>query len=375
MRVDNADRRSVLRGLLLAAIARTGQAAPPLLEPASGPATQLAQGEAALKRGDAAAAMQAFEQAGAQGHDPAVELGLVRAAMQAGRYRQALGFAAHTAGEHPRDAACLAAYLWLLRLGGQDGFAQQLWSQASQLDWAQADRPLLAAARAPWSPHWPVATGALRSAPLRLAPYAHGEALPEGARVVASGTLVQNDQGVQRAIVSSTALSSLRSPGQGARWWVRNGLGLTVRATLEAFDPAEPLVALRLDQAMPGAATLAPRDAFPGSVAYALAFTTQTQDDAPATPSEGKGPGALAAWPWMRMGFAGQTEAILHPQGGPVCDAQGRLTGCGSIPCSRWRDKGWVTSAASANQSIQRLPPDEVYEMGLTFCLHVIVAP
>jgi len=81
MRVDNADRRSVLRGLLLAAIARTGQAAPPLLEPASGPATQLAQGEAALKRGDAAAAMQAFEQAGAQGHDPAVELGLVRAAM------------------------------------------------------------------------------------------------------------------------------------------------------------------------------------------------------------------------------------------------------------------------------------------------------
>jgi hypothetical protein len=227
--------------------------------------------------------------------------------MQAGRYRQALGFAAHTAGEHTKDAACLATYLWLLRLGGQDDFARQLWSPASQFDGSEADGQLLQAYSDAWAGDWPQACGRLRRKPLRLAPYAHGQALPSTARLVASGTLVRDAQGVQRVIVPASLLPA----GAPQRWWVRNGRGLTVGARVDATEPGGRVAALRLDAVMPGPATLAPRDAFPGSQAHAFAHALgQAGDDVPATPSEATL--ALAAWPLMRLGFAGQ----VHPQQG-----------------------------------------------------------
>lgn len=35
----------------------------------------------------------------------------------------------------------------------------------------------------------------------------------------------------------------------------------------------------------------------------------------------------------------------------------------------------WTTVAAAADQTIHRLPPDEVYEKGLAFYLQIIAAP
>jgi hypothetical protein len=381
-------RRAVLKGLLLASMPGAVLAT---ASPGTVHAAKLHQGEAALMRGDAEAAMQAFEQAGALGHDPAIELGLVRAAMQAGRYRQALGFAAHTAGEHARDAACLTTYLWLLRLGGQHDFARQLWLPASQLDWQASDQQVLRALQDAWASDWPQATGALRRQPLRLAPYAHGTALPADARVVATGTLVRDAQGLQRVIVPASVLAH----GPRQRWWVRNGRGLTLNARLDAVDAEGLLGALQCDEAMPDGASLAPRNAFPGSPAYAFAHAVdELRSDIPATDAEA--PQAPAAWPSMTMGFAGQPHpqggswlgvdlhARRNPLGGPVLDAQGRLTGVSIgaqgdepgrlVPASTLLQRGWASTPPEAGQAGPRLASDEMYERGLASTVQIIRA-
>ena len=60
----------------------------------------VAEGEDKLSRGDAEGARAAFDQAGLMAHEADIELGVLRSQMQAGQYRQALAFAAHTAGVH-----------------------------------------------------------------------------------------------------------------------------------------------------------------------------------------------------------------------------------------------------------------------------------
>jgi hypothetical protein len=399
-----ADRRSVLRGLLLAALARQAQrvqAAPPSWLRAR----LLDEGEAALMRGDADKAMQAFEQGGAMGHDPAIELGLVRAAMQAGRYRQAQGFAAHTAGEHGSDEACMAAHLWLLQLGGQGALAAQTSEQAMPL-LTPSGRALLDEVTRQWRLGWPRATNALRRAPLRLAPYAHGEPVPEQARTVCSGTLMPGADGMQRVAMPGDVVDE----GQASRWWVRNGLGQTVQATLEDLAPdakTQPVRLLRLQgKPLPGQAILAERDAFPGSPAYAASYAIDAQDTPAATPSEAAR--AAASWPLMRMGFAGRVDAQLGrllgvegPQGpwsqadggrnalgGPVWNAQGHLIGValsaaqGAGPDRMWpvsamRRSGWFTSTSVATPSgsaATPMPLDEMYEQGMKLCVQVMAA-
>ena len=71
--------------------------------------------EAALARGDTEAALAGFERAAGMLHAPDTEMGLVRSQMQAGQYRRALAFAAHTAGAHLEAPAASALYAWLLR--------------------------------------------------------------------------------------------------------------------------------------------------------------------------------------------------------------------------------------------------------------------
>ncbi|MBX3623069.1 MAG: hypothetical protein KF891_24130, partial [Rhizobacter sp.] len=56
------------------------------------------QADEALARGDPGAAQALFEQAAALEHAARIEVGWVRARLQAGGYRQALAFAAHAAG-------------------------------------------------------------------------------------------------------------------------------------------------------------------------------------------------------------------------------------------------------------------------------------
>lgn len=358
---------------------------------------ELSEGEAALMQGDADKALQAFEQAGALGHDPVIELGLVRAAMQGGRYRQAQGFASHTAGEHVHDSACMAIHAWLLHLGGQTPYATQVIEQARAVLSAPGQALLNEVARQ-WLQGWPFASNALRRAPLRLAPYAHGEPIAAHAQAVCSGTLVMGADHVQRVILPANVVDIGAS-----RWWVRNGLGLTVCATLEDAEHGQAVRTLRLVSAsLPGQAVLAERDAFPGSIAYAVSYANGPQDTQAATPSESAR--ATASWPLMRMGFAGRVDAAFgrllgvegpdgpwsqsdgtrNALGGPVWNAKGQLIGValpsidGKSPDRMWpasalRRPGWVAQT-QVNNALMPMPLDEIYELSLKTCVQVIAA-
>lgn len=444
------DRRSVLRGLLLLALmGRRAQAAPPSFlvphdagEGRGGPAL-VHDGERALMRGDADGAVQAFELATSTGHAHASELGLVRAAMQAGRYRQAMAFAAHTAAEHAQEADCVAAYVWLLQLGGQSEMARRVVEAGLRLAGTEArssshdhdhdhdhhhDTPssqsLDSAAQA-WHRSWPVATGALRQQPLRLAPYAFGDRIAPHARLVGSGLLCGGADGAMRVIGPAAACHPTHA-AQGTSWWVRNGLGHTVRARLESrcegVDAGGDVAVWQVDAPPWSAAAcvLPGRDAFPGSPAYAFSyampgdgFDMGKQIEAATAAEAAQAP---AAWPLMRMGFAGRVDARhgpllgidtpsgpwseggpahagVNPLGGPVFNAQGQVIGIALAarhpggpdrlwPASAMRALPWWAEQARQGQQARsgdpgappRMPIDEIYERALRSCIQILAA-
>ncbi len=90
----------------------------------------LVQGEAALANGDVGRALGAFERAALMLHAADTEMALVRTYMQAGEYRRAVSFSAHTAGAHRQVIAGAVLYAWLLSRGGQDDAARRLLAAA-----------------------------------------------------------------------------------------------------------------------------------------------------------------------------------------------------------------------------------------------------
>jgi hypothetical protein len=292
--------------------------------------------------------------------------------MQAGEYRRALAFAAHTAVAHPEVGAGAALYAWLLHLGGQDGFARQTLEQARAR--LPGDTGLRRAAER-------IEAGLpggrdLPAAPIdRLAPYAVGEAVPPQARVVGGALLLADGR---RAIAP---LASLADAAQ-APIWLRDGLGHTVRAEIIASDPGNGLALLRLAPplAEPPGWTLAPREAFPGSPGFAVGFA---RDDS-----------AEPAWPRLDIGFIGmplpgseqRSLGIAVPagsSGAPVVDNAGRLVGI-ALPAGtdgRARLGGITAIAALAGLALppgsaatSALPVDELYERGLRTALQLIAA-
>lgn len=346
--------------------------------------------EQALANGDTAAASAGFERAAAMQHDGAIEMGLVRGALQAGEYRQALAFCAHTAGAHADEPAAAALYAWLLRAAGQPAEARRV------LDQALARAPqhaVVEATRLAFENDVPIASGVLLAAPHRMAPQALMQgaqpALPADARTVAAGVLLG---GGRAALVPVTAIDGAR------RIWVRNGLGRATEAVPDASAaPAlreHGLVLLHLQESLPaGATVLAPRDPFAGSPGFVIGYPA-TGDSAP-------------AWPTLREGFLGAADgreglrklgiewpSALH--GGPVFDAAGRLAGvslrgaangatasgpqgASMLPVSMFRALAQALSGAAAEPPANaeplpgRIAPDAAYELGLKVALHVIV--
>ena len=258
-------------------------------------------------------------------HEADAEIGLTLTYMQAGEYRRALAFAAHTAGEHRESPDAAALYAALLDIGGQEQLAARLAAPA----------------------------------PRRYGPQSpQSAALPKDARVAASGVLV-----------GATALAPAAPLRQAKRLWVRDALGRVARAELARVREDTGIAELALRDAL-GESALhpAPRDAFPGSVAYALAFP----------------PDAGAAWPVMRAGFLGKARLLgveLPPgaRGGPVLDAAGRLVGV-SIADADGADRLVPVSllrpyAGAAAGEDAKLAPDEIYERALQSTLQVLTAP
>lgn len=346
-------------------------------------AALLRSAEIALAQGDSTAAIDHFDRAAMLLHAPDTEMGLVRAYMQAGDYRRALAFCAHTAGAHREAAAPGALYAWLLQAGGQNEAAQR--TLAETLTRHPSDAVLLQTKQA-LAMEQPLTDAVLRAIPHRLAPYAAMQAgqvePPASAAVVASGVLLASGQ---RALVPLASLppSALQN---NARLWLRNGLGQASRAVLAQRLDALGLAVLALSAPLPleseHALFAANQDPFAGSPGYVVAHS----------PS----PGHAAAWPWLHAGFHGAAKqagerllGIAVPaasQGGLVLDAAGRWAGLVTndaqgrallVPMSALRaalppadfSEAPVptTSAASTRMSTQL-----AYERALRFSLQVI---
>jgi hypothetical protein len=326
----------------------------------------LARAEAALCGGDAGAARDLFEQAAGISHAADTELGIVRAAMQAGAYREAAGFAAHTAGAHPETGAGAALYAWLLHLAAQEDAARATLARARAL--LPGDATLEAAQRLLDTPDG-AASGILLRAPGRLAPCSAPPAA--GWRTLSSGTLIDSGR---------RALAPLAATGAARRLRVRDGLGRDAAARVIRVDAVTGLAELALDPPLPPhrtAASLTSRAVFPGAPIYGLEYS---------------GSAAEPAWPRMRIGFmggAGGTRAIhalgiavpAGPRGGPVFDGRGNLAGIATVDAAG-RDTVVLApllrsahAMTSADEETARLGADEIYERALTQVVQVLGAP
>lgn len=316
--------KAITRGVLYLVLGLTAACA--AAEP--GRDELLAAGEKALAHGEAQQAALLFQRAGTIRHAADAEIGLTRAYMQAGEYRRALAFAAHTAGAHRDSDAGKALYAQLLDLGGRGEIAARV----------------------------------LKEKPAQFAPYSpESSALPKDARVVSSAILLD---GGRTALSRASSLNELL--------WVRNARGALVSArVLRRLDDAD-LALLELERPLDGAAAVAaPRDAFPGSAAFALEYPA-SEDAAP-------------AWPVLRAGFVGRRDLGIAlppgPRGGPVFDDSGRVVGLALadsagrdrlVPVSLLR-KHFGTPAAEA--ASQKITIDEIYERALAVTVQLIAVP
>ena len=271
------------------------------------------QGAAALTAGDTSAAAMAFETAVSMVHAPDAELGLVRSTMQAGKYRQALSYGAHTAGAHKDEPEGTALYVLLLHVGGQEAAAKRILLEAQArtpgdavLAWAQ--RRIEGGYAT--SSEKPGAAGAFAPSSLPLL---------KAATAAMSGSGVVIDHG-RHALVALASVSHAR------KVWVRNGLGHLRKAVVKSRFEKDGIALLKLDQSvpLPDGFLTAGKDPFPGSIVYAIEYAMVR--------------GAQPEWPVLRHGFLGRPVGNHPdwelgitmpdgPHGGPVFDVSGSLAG------------------------------------------------
>jgi len=333
----------------------------------------LKTGETALAGMQLDAALQAFERAALILHAADTEMALVRSYMQSGEYRRALAFGAHTAGAHLDVVGGSALYAWLLHAGGQTAIAQRLLTEAQGRSPGNA---VVDAVQQQLRSGTPLASGNLRLPPTRLAPYGDSRGLAPGARVIGSGLLLHSGK---QAVVP---LVLVRRSGI---LWLRNGLGQLTQARVTQRLTTAGVALVNLDRSLPVPDDLwvATRDAFPGSVGFAIEYAAA--------------PDAAPAWPLLRTGFlggvsdSGATRLLgidmpSGPRGGPVFDAGGRLIGLALPGKPGAPDRLLLNSGlprelraglapAAPTSTEPRASADRIYEIGLKASLQVIAVP
>lgn len=329
-------------------------------EPSRPEVTALLQrADAALAEGRSLDAQAAYEQAAALEHAARIEVGWVRARMQAGGYRQAVAFAAHAAGAHPDEAHGALLYAHLLNAGGQARAAQGVLSRARV---RLPDEPLLRAS--------------LTSCPADGDPGVPddlqlpsvGERVPAGL-VVAGSALLLDD--------ARDALVPLALVDDETPLWVRNGLGRTQAARVLSRDASTGTAVLALAAPLdaPARLTRAPRDAFPGSPAFVTGYRADPQ--------------AQPAWPQLCTGFLGTPPRDGGPRplgiaieggsvGAPVFDSAARLVGlvgpAGPSGAPTLLSLRHLASVQTSNDTAAK-PLDEVYERSMRSSLQLIRRP
>ncbi len=339
-------------------------------------AAVLERAESALERGDAIAALDDFERAAMMLHARDAEMGLIRAALQDGQYRRALGFAAHTAGGHLEAADAAALYAWLLRMGGQPAQAERVLDDARRRTPADAVANAVASA---FGAPLPVAIGALLEPPHRMAPWPSAPSgqlpVPPAARMVGGAVLLDDGHAAIAPLMALPASSDTKV-------WVRNGLGQSREAVVDRSNAAlesAGVAVLRLKARLnPGdRPAAAAREPFAGAPGYALQFSD----------------GGAPAWPWLHQGFFGSADGSTGKRrlgfavdgglpGAAVLDAAGRLVGITLgeadrprvwVPATTWRDlapHAFAPTEAPATRALAS--PDMVYEAGMRIALQVL---
>ena len=354
----------------------------------------LVKGELDLANLHVDAAQQAFEKAALILHAADSEIALVRNYMQAGEYRRALAFGAHTAGAHLDVVGGTALYAWLLHVGGQEAVAKRL------LDATSARIPnntVIKQVQQQLTSGTLLATGDLLALPLRLAPYSEKITLPSQAKITSSAVLLPGDS----ANAGRFALVSLtKAGGKPNTLWLRNALGQVSAAKVEKRLPKLGVTILRLASPLPlpEGLTTASGEAFPGSAGYAVQY--------PIAPGK---PMAAPAWPQLHIGFVGgmaepanaaSEDRLLgislpgQARGGPVFNGAGQLIGL-AIQAAPGQADLLVTSgqlakalggsaskfglakvkAAGAAGAPAAVAADQIYEASLKSALQVITAP
>lgn len=250
----------------------------------------LSQAEVALRQGRAEEARTALDTAAAMSHAADTELLQIQTMLQQGAFRQALGFAAHTAGAHLQAPQALALHAWLLALAEQSERARQLLSSGLQRHpddaqlqhlGSQIDRLQEGAS----------AESNAEAAGLRPRPIPSGAAIPAGARAIGSGTVLADGE---TAVV---ACGSRCDWPTGTVMWLRNGVGHAMAARWQQALPGWPLGWLRLDAPAPHPEwQMSKRLAHAGSPVSLVLF--------PADPSD------MPAWPALQSGFMGRPASL-----------------------------------------------------------------
>jgi hypothetical protein len=269
------------------------------------------------------------------------EMGLARAAAQDGGFQRALVMASHTAGAHRDTPGAAALYAWMLAATGQQAYADRLLAETLQ---RVPDHPLLLSTRQALAAPWPaLPSPELLATPHRVAPQPvalDGDAPPATAQGHGTGVLLN---GGRQALLP---WPHAQAPAPGTALWVRNGLGVSVRAQWRQWEPTLGLALLELPQPLPAhtAAVLAPTDAYAGSAGHVLQLPPAAH--------------TVPAWPTLFQGFIGGPlgastawrgllfELPAATQGAPLWDASARCTGM--VVARAAGPAGWLPLSALA---------------------------
>jgi hypothetical protein len=311
----------------------------------------LRSAEASLAKLDGATALNLFEKAAAIVHDSDVEVGIVRAHMQAGQFQRALSFCAHASGAHLDEPAPALLYAHLLKISGQTAYAEKLTGE--------------------YRTRFGGATS--KHAPVKLAPYFDAAGLPANAKMFSSGLCLPDGKHVA---IPAASLASVKQ-----KFWVRSSYGLLSEAVLESVVDKTGLAILKLKRPVT-LENVAPlvinaKPAFPGSVAFGLTFKQQLP----------------LSWPLLWSVFMGnpiqsdpsrrQLDTPDHmppPMGATVFDQTGAAIGMMAPSKSKlqlvplnFRELGIEFAKTEQLAARQKIAIDQIYQIGYANIVQVIV--
>jgi hypothetical protein len=311
--------------------------------------------EATLRKLDGAKALSLFEQAALIAHRADIEIGIVRAHMQSGHSQQALAFCAHAAGAHLNEPSATLLYAHLLGLIGQRMYSERLMSECRVR----------------------FGENIAQRTTVRLAPYFETEGLPTRAKVLGSG-LVLNDG---EHVVMPSALMLRKT---SSKLWVRFATGELSRAKIEDQVGADFLVLHLADK--PRAknnrvVAIAPRPAFPGSLAYIVQLKSSLVLEWPTLWTtfvggavDDSGHGSFSE----SRRFVDMLEVSSPVEGTPVLDQKGAVIGLLSGTNGRWQIMPLQAvpqlkeNPSSTKDLTLKLAEDQIYQLGFNSAVQII---